>query len=392
MDENFKTFNAGNDIIWGGEEENQSPILACDNEKKGKPSVGVDNKKPQEDKKLAAKYADGCFRQRPNDTWEYRFYYEDKIRSVYGKSKDECFAKRTEVIKGTYKGRKTPEKKKVETEPFRVWLRFWWDTYKANKVGETYKQYVETLMRTIIQLGLGQVPLKKITSLDLQEFFNKFNDRPNTQKKLKAIIHPALEKAFRLGKIKTNPCEDVELAEHDSEHYRHLEFGEQNAILTAANEKYKPLIKFLLCTGIRRERALELDVSAIDWDNSRITIIKKQKKGKNQTYSVPFLPDLFEGITVPPEGKLFKDITKEGFHTYYKRLIKNLGFTGITIHSLRHTFVSTLYNVGAPIKKIQNWAGHSTFDMTADVYCHLVSKGDSTVKNYLERLNLAFDV
>lgn len=348
-------------------------------------SMGTKQIKTSEAKQME-KYADGCFRTRPNGLLEYRFYDENKaLRSVYGRSKEECFAKRTQIIKGKYVTKKTPKR----DDSFGGWLKEWFNTYKAGKIGDAYKVNTLYYINDRIAPAIGSIPLKKLNGHDLQEFFNKFSDTPNTQKKMKALIFPCLEKAVRLGKIKLNPCEDVELQEHDAEHYRALEFDEQNAVLEGVNDNHRFAVKFLLCTGIRKTKAFELTVDAIDWDNHRITVVKKQKKGKNQTYSVPFLDELFEGVSIPKEGKLFKE-SENAFTCHIKRLYSALGIKGATIHSLRHSFVSSLYNIGAKLKKIQEWAGHNDFSMTSETYCHLMKNGNSYVKGYLDRLNKEF--
>lgn len=343
----------------------------------------VENK--QEDDMI--KFEDGSFRQKSNGSFEYRFYNTPcKIQSVYGWSKKECFEKRAKLLMGAQ-----PTKKKKKDKLFGEWLDTWFKTYKEGKVGDAHAKTMLFQIERKIKPKLGSHTLKSLNGLILQEFFNEFSETPNTQKKLKAIIFPCLEKARKLGEIKLNPCEDVELQEHDAEHYRCLSFEEQNAVLSGTTDKYRGFIKFLLCTGIRKTKALELDVSAIDWDNHLITVVKKQKKGKKQTYAVPFLDDLFEGVDVPKEGQLFPDINDSSFSSHYARLMDKLKIADATVHSLRHSFVSTLYNVGMPIKRIQHISGHNKFEMTADVYCHLMGKGSSSVRDYLERLNASLN-
>ena len=356
--------------------------------KLGMPFDGTGKTKKSEAKQMA-KYSDGSFRVRPNGLLEYRFYDESKtLKSVYGRTEQECFDKRTQVIKGKYETQKTRRKE----ETFGAWLSEWFTAYKSGKVGDSHKATVLTYIEKKIKPALGAIPLKKLDGHQLQAFFNGFSDMPNTQKKLMAIVSPALQKAQRLGKIKLNPADVVELQEHDAEHYRALEFDEQNALLTNVSEKYRFAVKFLLCTGIRKTKAFELNVDAIDFEHHRITVVKKQKKGKNQTYSVPFLDELFEGVALQKEGRIF-DIAESAFTCHMKRIYKTLGINhGANIHSLRHSFVSTLYNVGAPLKKIQAWAGHNTFDMTSDVYCHLMKEGYSYAKGYLDRLNQTFSL
>lgn len=43
----------------------------------------------------------------------------------------------------------------------------------------------------------------------------------------------------------------------------------------------------------------------------------------------------------------------------------------IRFHDLRHSCASLMLANGIPMKQIQEWLGHSTFNTTADIYAHL---------------------
>ena len=53
-----------------------------------------------------------------------------------------------------------------------------------------------------------------------------------------------------------------------------------------------------------------------------------------------------------------------------KYLEKN-GFRRMRYHDLRHSCASLLLANGVALKSIQDWLGHSTFAITADIYGHL---------------------
>jgi len=50
--------------------------------------------------------------------------------------------------------------------------------------------------------------------------------------------------------------------------------------------------------------------------------------------------------------------------------VANLGLTGITIHSLRHTCASLLIKLKAPITTVSYVLGHASAKMTLDTYGH----------------------
>ena len=52
----------------------------------------------------------------------------------------------------------------------------------------------------------------------------------------------------------------------------------------------------------------------------------------------------------------------------FGKLLKQNGLRHIRYHDLRHTCASLLLKNGIPMKAIQEWLGHSTFEVTMDVY------------------------
>lgn len=51
-------------------------------------------------------------------------------------------------------------------------------------------------------------------------------------------------------------------------------------------------------------------------------------------------------------------------------MIKKHRLKKIRFHDLRHSCASLLLANGVPMKEIQEWLGHSTFQVTADFYSH----------------------
>ncbi|HZH59522.1 MAG TPA: site-specific integrase [Metabacillus sp.] len=52
-------------------------------------------------------------------------------------------------------------------------------------------------------------------------------------------------------------------------------------------------------------------------------------------------------------------------------LNKKHGLHKITIHGLRHTHASLLFEAGASIKEVQEWLGHSDIQITMNIYTHV---------------------
>jgi len=342
------------------------------------------NNNKGDNEKMPAKYSDGIFRQRKSGIFEYRFCINGIQVSKYGRNHQECFDKRTQLIKANH----NPKSKLDMT--YGQWVEHWWITYKIAHLSKSSTERSKGLIDKYILPSLSRVQLNKINHDTLQAFLNNFMDKPNSQKKIYDIVRSSLEKAMRSGKIKTNPADGLELKRYTKKKRRCLQINEQNAVynlLKSQNTNYLKLFMFSCCTGIRIGRIQELTAADIDFDNNEIIVKAKQRLGDEETYSVPFLPELLDGL--PTTGKLF-NFDMRSAQEFYQRIFSKLDIKDITIHSFRHTFISMLNFIGVPLKQIQVWAGHKTFAMTADVYTHIIkNNGESPILDYLKCLKLA---
>lgn len=58
----------------------------------------------------------------------------------------------------------------------------------------------------------------------------------------------------------------------------------------------------------------------------------------------------------------------------FSRFLKRHGLRHIRYHDLRHSFASLLYKEGIPLKTASELLGHSTIEITADIYTRLSQK------------------
>jgi len=108
---------------------------------------------------------------------------------------------------------------------FGDWLDFWYQNYSKPKLRpKTQLDYENNIYQHIIP-ALGKIPLNKLTSNDLQQFYAqmKKNGRLNrtdvygdglSNRMVRAChtrCRTALDKAVREGLIRTNPADDCKL-------------------------------------------------------------------------------------------------------------------------------------------------------------------------------------
>lgn len=60
-------------------------------------------------------------------------------------------------------------------------------------------------------------------------------------------------------------------------------------------------------------------------------------------------------------------------YTEFKKYIQPY-FKGVTLHSLRHSYATMLYEIGVDAKTAQNWLGHADIKTTLNIYTHLSKK------------------
>lgn len=70
-----------------------------------------------------------------------------------------------------------------------------------------------------------------------------------------------------------------------------------------------------------------------------------------------------------------------------KEIIKKHNLHPITVHGLRHTHASLLFEANASIKEVQERLGHSDIKMTMNIYTHVTkSVKEQTAKKFLNFL------
>ncbi len=161
-------------------------------------------------------------------------------------------------------------------------------------------------------------------------------------------------------------------------------------------DKTKAGILLSLYTGIRIGELCALKAGDFDFLNKKLYVrqtlqrLQKNKCDDNKTYisitapkstasvrEIP-LPDLIckvfsamrlrlnefvlSGTVTPVEPRTMEN--------RYNRIMKNLGITGATFHTLRHTFATRSIEVGFDVKSLSEILGHSSVNITLNRYVH----------------------
>jgi integrase len=202
-----------------------------------------------------------------------------------------------------------------------------------------------------------------------------------------------------------NPCDHVELPSGGVPRDRIATTAEALDLLAAVPERDRAIWACAFFAGLRRGELLALDWSNVDLAERVLRVTCSYDPG-SQTYGVPktrrgtrevgiprlLVPylaalDRTEGLVFGPTGQ-----TPFGAPKLHERAYAAwdaAGLERISLHSCRHTFVSHMIAAGVNIKRISEWAGHSSIQVTLDVYGHLLPGNRETVLEQLDAYHAA---
>lgn len=290
------------------------------------------------------------------------------------------------------------------------WLRVAKSTVKLT----TYASYEMMATRIIIPyFETLNIKLKELTTEDIQEFYSAQLERvsANTVIHYHAVIHRALKYAVKIKTIQSNPAVNVERPRKEKFIGSFYDKKEINTLFDIIQgHPLEVAIKLAAFYGLRREEIIGLKWTAIDFENNTLTIqhtvtecnldgkhievasdtaktdsslrtmplvtnfreMLLAKKEKQEHYRKlcgrSYCKEYLDYIFVNEMGERWKPrYLSDGF----KRILEQNGLRRIRFHDLRHTCASLLLANNVPMKKIQEWLGHSDFSITANIYAHL---------------------
>lgn len=271
-----------------------------------------------------------------------------------------------------------------------------------------YRSY----MRNDIGPYMGDLPLSALCSADaeqnslVQDWVNDMEadgDKAKTIANKHGFLSGCLRVAVKRRLLPFNPCEDTNLPPR---HYEptFLEPDEFTVLYDAVPKRWKPMVYFLVTTGVRYSEATALHVGDLraavidssggveEWTcrvarawkytgtSEQLLGSTKTKKGvrtinvPGETIDVLDLEHRAKGELLFPTESGGR-ISSQLFHNKCWRPVLEKVASRIgkrpRPHDLRHTCASWMINNGAELTDVQGHLGHEKITTTVDVYGHL---------------------
>ena len=297
---------------------------------------------------------------------------------------------------------------------FTDYMQQWLERVKPSIQLTTYSGYRDNVCSIIIPYFKPlELKLRDVTAQHIQDFYTEQMKRVSgkTVKRYHANIHKAFKDARRLQIIDSNPMDCVEPPKAQPFHGQAYTIEESQKILALVSDTiFEIPITMMLFYGLRREEAIGLKWSNIDFENDSILIghtvtetrvdghlqmIQKDLTKNNSSFrSLPLVAPIKELLNEKRKSiyeckKLFKSGYCSKYSDYvcvneigeliqprtlsdnFKRIIKKNNIRNLRLYDCRHTAASIMLKNGVSMKQIQMILGHSDYATTANIYSHL---------------------
>jgi integrase len=282
----------------------------------------------------------------------------------------------------------------------------------------TYRSY-EGRLRVHILPTLGKVPLKKLTTVQVQRLLSARRGAPvpghkahmvsaTTVRRAHAVLHTLLEDARRLGHVTINVADNVTPPKVEHHEMCILSREQVAAFLdTTEEDRLAALYILELTTGMRQGELLALKWAHVDLSAGVLRVVATlyRRKAGDFTFTRPKTRDSARTVVLAPVavealrahrarqaqerlrlGVCWQDLnlvfpaedgspldcqslTRYHFH----RALERAGLPRIRFHDLRHTYATLMREQGMDIKGVSAALGHSSTAITQDLYMHVTA-------------------
>ncbi|MBE6021594.1 MAG: site-specific integrase [Cellulosilyticum sp.] len=346
--------------------------------------------------------------------WCGEVNYNYKKKSFTGKTKKEVEKKIRDYETELNMYGSTLEKKSIT-------LTEWMHTHLFTNMlptisASTFERYKGIYDNYIATSSLGNMQLKNIKQIHLQEYFNGLTTlSAASMKKTQFLLNGAFKSAISNNLIRVNPLTDFKLPTSQKEEkiIEVFTLEEQKAYIEAlADEMHGFLFYLTLNTGMRLGEVIGLKWEYINLEKNTITIAEsinrskvyaqdgsfeskmitkspKTQKGKREIPIPTFLLPKLKALKLRSTTEYVfvtrsqRPLRPEYIRKCHIRICKKANIKEISFHALRHTYATRLIEAGENIKTVQELLGHADVTTTMNVYTHVL---DETKKAAADKL------
>ncbi len=193
------------------------------------------------------------------------------------------------------------------------------------------------------------------------------------------VLKSAYGRAMRWEWVTTTPFRGIALNQEGEARIRWLTDAEEGQLVAVAAPWLRDLILVGLDTGLRRSNLVKLERSWLHEQGTVLVVPRQLVKAKKVTVMIPLTTraatiiqrQVRQGdapyVFTHSDGRAY---SVEQVSMAVMRAAKQAQLPGVSLHTLRHTFISRLVQAGRPLPEVAALAGHRDIKMTMR-YAHL---------------------
>ncbi len=356
---------------------------------------------------------EGSLRKRKDGRWEGRYTAGNDPttgkpihKSVLAKTQSEAKEKLKQAIAEAEK----LDMSRAKSYTLGAWIKLWYEVYAEPRLREKTKDYYLNYIDNHIIPELGNTPLEKLTTIQIQKFYNDLRKSGRIQRythiKLKdkglstrvvrgihTLLNNCLEQAVAERLILANPAQGCKLPQLEKKEMKILP-QEKIGLYLAEAEKRGLLAAFYLelTTGLRRGELLALQWTDLDIENRTLAVTKQVNRINGElVVSPPKTRNSVRTLALPqqavdlliaehkkhprnpylfPSPKTGTMYDPDAFRRTHDKILKAIGAEHIRFHDLRHTFATLSLKSGVDVKTLSGALGHYSAGFTLNTYTH----------------------
>ncbi|MEN3776554.1 site-specific integrase [Priestia megaterium] len=293
---------------------------------------------------------------------------------------------------------------------------FQWFSNHSKTIKPSTKKSIESKFKKHILPRFGKLKINEITRPYCQQMINEIADVITSVNDIKIQANQVFKYALKMDIIQKNPLEYVSIPKqqkdliNENNHVNERNYWKKDEVkkfLTITKEELSlrdhTLFHLLIYTGARKGELLALKWDDINFETGFIRLTKtlfhnegefifqtsKTKESKRlislDTKTLSLLKrwrieqiqaNLATLGNISDNEIVFARDEGSPMRLAYlndklSAMIKKHKLHRVTIHGLRHTHASLLFEAGASIKEVQERLGHSDIQMTMNIYTHV---------------------
>jgi integrase len=290
------------------------------------------------------------------------------------------------------------------------WLGEWITSHSLHKRATTMVRDESAIRRHLIP-NLGHIQLTKLRPTDVQAFVASLAREvgPRTTRSVYGVLRAALNAAVNAELLPRSPARGIKLPQVPRTEVVTLRAADLHRLAAELPQRWRPMVYVAGACGLRFSEVAGLRVGRVDAAGHRLRVLEtapqvggdraepKSDAGRRTVPLPGFVAELLDQhldryeLTGDSDALVFTAERGGRLNAanWHKRAWvtarTDAGFPSLRFHDLRHSAVPLWVAMGANLLQVSRWLGHSTVQITADVYGHLFPETNDLVIGRLDR-------